>query len=107
MSKRYLKEFTDENLRKEFNVSQDRLDTLKNEAYDELDILRAYKKDIFDELIKYKEQEKLSIRDLKDRLGTSSISQVQKLLNGTANITADTVVKIAQAIGKKPHVVWK
>jgi plasmid maintenance system antidote protein VapI len=40
-------------------------------------------------------------------LGTSSISQVQKLLNGTANITADTVVKIAQAIGKKPHVVWE
>lgn len=99
-------DFNDDSLLKS-GWTKSEIDNVRAEYENELRLLREYKNDIAQELKKYKETNDLSIRQLRDQLGSKSNNFVQGILNGTSNLTAETVVKIAQLVGKQPHVVWK
>ena len=87
--------------------TKDEISKVREEYTQELNLLKEYKNDVAKELIGYKEANDLSIRQLRDQLGSKSNNFVQGILNGTSNLTAETVIKIAQLIGKEPHIVWK
>ncbi|MBK2027410.1 hypothetical protein IB643_04490 [Allofrancisella guangzhouensis] len=101
-----LLDFNDDSLLKS-GWTKSEIDNVREEYENELKLLREYKNDIAQELKKYKEINDLSIRQLRDQLGSKSNNFVQGILNGTSNLTAETVIKIAQLVGKQPHVVWK
>ena len=87
--------------------TKDEISKVREEYFQELKLLKEYKNDVAKELIGYKEANDLSIRQLRDQLGSKSNNFVQGILNGTSNLTAETVVKIAKLIGKEPHIIWK
>ena len=87
--------------------TKDEISKVRDEYTQELKLLKEYKNDVAKELIGYKEANDLSIRQLRDQLGSKSNNFVQGILNGTSNLTAETVIKIAKLIGKEPHIIWK
>ncbi|WP_150464755.1 hypothetical protein [Francisella sp. XLW-1] len=99
-------DFNDDSLLKS-GWTKDEITSVREEYEHELKLLKEYKSDIAKELQNYKDTNDLSIRQLRDQLGSKSNNFVQGILNGTSNLTAETVVKIAQLVGKQPHVVWK
>lgn len=107
MSKRVLKEFNHENLKNDFCISQERINKIEKEAREELKLIDSFKKEVTKQLVDYKTKNKLSVRDLAVEFDTTSISYIQGLLKGGANITMETVFKIGQIVGKKPHIVWE
>ena len=54
----------------------------------------------------YKEENNLTYEDLKTKLGTSK-SQAQRIVDGSAGFTTETIFKIGHLIGKSPKIVWE
>jgi antitoxin component HigA of HigAB toxin-antitoxin module len=82
---------------------QDRVDGMVQEALQNIDnfnmnIARAVKD--------YKEDNNLTYEDLKVRLGTSK-SQAQRIVDGSAGFTTETIFKIGHLIGKSPKIIWE
>ena len=73
-------------------------EALKNIENFNMNIARAVKD--------YKEENNLTYEDLKAKLGTSK-SQVQRIVDGSAGFTTETIFKIGHLIGKSPKIVWE
>ena len=102
-------EFTtyNENLLAEIGISREEYNDSKKRALELSNMLDNLQGSILDELVKYKESNHLTIKELGEKLDTKSNSYVRTLLNGTANISLDTITRIAKVIGKKPSFNWK
>ncbi len=57
-------------------------------------------------LKKEMEKNKIGFNELVESIGTSP-TQLNKILNGSANITFDSLVKVCTALNIEPHIVFK
>jgi hypothetical protein len=96
-----------ENLLAEIGISREEYSESKKRALELSNMLDNLQVSILDELVKYKEENQLTNKELGEKLNTKSNSYVRTLLDGTANISLETITRIAKVIGKNPSFNWK
>jgi hypothetical protein len=99
-------DFNDQVLKSELGISDERIKKINANAEAKLKRYDRLRNSIARELLKYKEDNDLSFKEIKEGLNTST-SQAQRILKGTANFTLETILNISEFIGKDAAIVWK
>ena len=88
------------------HLNQSELEEVNTKAEQLLHIHDSLKNSVSAEARHFIEENHLTISKFKEVLHSKSTSQVQNILNGTGNLTLDTIAKLAITIGKTPRITF-
>ncbi|WP_119343485.1 hypothetical protein [Facilibium subflavum] len=88
------------------NFTKEEIKKIEAEAKQDAIEYMALKEVIAKEINNYITTNKISFKDVKEKLETST-SQAQRIVSGKSNFTLETLIKVGNLIGKKPKIIFE